>query len=368
MRYIINVGKKIMQMVYALLKILQVKNNKVLFLSRQENQLSLDFRLLKKELLRQKPEIQIVEICNRIDDKKEGKIKFGIAVLKSMFHLATSKVCVLDAYWPAVSMLQHKKELTVIQMWHALGKIKKSGYQTVGKESGRSVETSELLCMHKNYDYIIAGGKAWNPYYMASFGTTEDKLVNIGLPRIDYIIESEGENQKRVYEKYPMLKDKTVILYAPTFRRNIELKWEELQNIIDYDKYALVVKGHPNQKIENLNEHVYVCPEFTAVELLAVCDYLITDYSAIAIEAAILRKKTYYYLYDYEEYTSKNGINIDLFHVMEGCVFREAKELWADLSSGEYNIKALENYREKYLPDKLGTSTKQLAEFVIERL
>jgi CDP-ribitol ribitolphosphotransferase len=114
-----------------------------------------------------------------MDDSKKGLLRFGFNTLASMYHLATAKVCVLDAYWPVVSMLRHKKGLTVIQMWHALGKIKQSGYQTLDKESGRSKELSHLLCMHKNYDYIIAGGKARNPYYVASFGTTEDKLVNI---------------------------------------------------------------------------------------------------------------------------------------------------------------------------------------------
>ena len=45
----------------------------------------------------------------------------------------------------------------MIQMWHAIGKIKKSGYQTLDKDSGRSRAVAELLCMHRNYDYIIAG-------------------------------------------------------------------------------------------------------------------------------------------------------------------------------------------------------------------
>ena len=45
-----------------------------------------------------------------------------------MYHLATASVCVLDAYWPAISLLHHKKSLTVIQMWHALGKIKPVSY------------------------------------------------------------------------------------------------------------------------------------------------------------------------------------------------------------------------------------------------
>lgn len=365
---VVKAGKVVLSFIYAIFKFFPCQKNKVLFLSRQSSELTLDFRMLKEELEHQKKEIKIVSICNRMDDKKEGMIKFGLNMLRSMFHLATSSVCVLDAYWPAVSLLKHKKSLTVIQMWHALGKIKQSGYQTIGKESGRSRKVSELLCMHRNYDYIIAGGSAWNPYYVASFDTTEDKLVNIGLPRIDYLLNVAEENQKKVLEKYPELKEKQVILYAPTFRRGYDLEWEELVNHIDFEKYVLIIKGHPNQKIESDNENVLTCPEFSAVDLLSSCDYLITDYSAIAVEAAILNKKTYYYLFDYEEYTTKNGLNVDPFDSMPGCAFKDAKELIMDLESGNYKQHVLDEYRRKYLPENPGTSTEKLAQFVISKM
>ena len=234
MTCIIRIGKLGLSLLYSLLKIFPVKQNKVLFLSRQSDDLSLDFVMLRDELLRQNPNVHIVAICNRLDDTKNGLVGFAIDTLKSMYHLATSPVCILDAYWPVVSVLKHKPDLTVIQMWHALGKIKKSGYQTLGKTSGRSHKTAELLAMHRNYDVIIAGGSAWNPFYCASFDTTEDKLLNIGLPRIDHLLQTETENREAVLKKYPEFQEKQVILYAPTFRRNMELNWEPLLEYIDY--------------------------------------------------------------------------------------------------------------------------------------
>ena len=368
MTFIIQIGKFCLRLLYGILKLFPVKPNKVLFLSRQSDGLSLDFAMLKEELLRQKPEVQITAICNRLDDSKKGLIGFGADTLRSMYHLATSRVCVLDAYWPAVSLLHHKEDLTVIQMWHALGKIKKSGYQTLGKASGRGEKLARLLCMHRNYDIIIAGGRAWNPYYCQSFDTTEDRLLNIGLPRIDHLLDTAESNRQAAVEAYPVLGEKEVILYAPTFRRGIELRWEPLLEEIDFDRYVLVIKGHPNQKIECSHPGVLLCPEFSSVDLLAACDYLITDYSAIAVEGAILNRKTYYYLYDYEEYTEKNGINVNPFVSMPGCAFRDAQSLMEDLMSGRYNQAALDDYREKYLPQELGTSTAKLARTVIDHL
>lgn len=368
MSFVINIGKFCLSVLYGILKLFPAKENKVLFLSRQSDELSLDFAMLKEELLRQEPGISVVAICNRLDDGKSGLAGFAIDTLRSMYHLATSRVCVLDAYWPAVSILHHKDKLTVIQMWHALGKIKKSGYQTLGKESGRGEKIAKLLRMHENYDIIIAGGKAWNPYYCASFHTAENKLLNIGLPRIDHLLKKEAANREAALKAYPVLAEKQVILYAPTFRRNIELNWQNLLEEIDFDQYILIIKGHPNQKIECDADGVLLCPDFKAVDLLAVCDYLITDYSAIAVEGAILNKKTYYYLYDYEEYTEKNGINVNPFESMPGCAFKDAGALIRNLESGDYNQKALDDYREKYLPEELGTSTEKLAETVIRNL
>ena len=365
--YIMRLG---LEIIYLFMKLFPAKENKVLFLSRQSDRLTEDFRDTQELLLKKRPDAEIVTICHRLEGAGSGGLaSFAATTLRSMYHMATSSVCVLDAYWPAVSILHHKKSLTVIQMWHALGKIKKSGYQTLGKESGRDSDMARLMNMHKNYDYIIAGGRAWNPFYCKSFDTTEDKLINCGLPRIDHLLNTAEENRRSVLGAYPEFKDRTVVLYAPTFRRNIELHWEELADrLTEEENVAFIVKGHPNQQLVTDNPQVYTCDEFKAVDLLSSCDYLVTDYSAIAIEGAVLSRPTYYYVYEYEEYREKNGMNIDLVEEMAGCVFRTAGDLAKVIMSGKYNYEALENYRKKYLPEKLGTSTEQITELIIDNM
>ena len=189
------------------------------------------------------------------------------------------------------------------------------------------------------------------------------------LAIIDHLLSTAEDNRAKVLEAYPQFREKTVVLYAPTFRRNIELHWEELADrLTEEGNIALIVKGHPNQQLSTDNPAVYTCPEFKAVDLLSVCDYLVTDYSAIAIEGAVLKRPTYYFVYDYEEYREKNGMNIDLFETMPGCVFRNAEDLAEAIVKGEYNYKALEDYREKYLPENLGTSTEQIVKLITEKM
>lgn len=359
----------LLKALYPFFKIFPINKNKILFLSRQSNKLTLDFKLIQEELKKQNNNLHIVTICKRVKKKLKDYFIFGYYLLKSMYHLATSKICVIDSYWPTVSVLKHKKDLKVIQIWHSIGKIKKSGYQTLGKEGGRNKKVAEILKMHKNYDLVIAGGANFNPFYCESMGISEDKILNIGLPRIDFLIKTEEENKKRVYEKYPEFKnkDKKIILYAPTFRRTNTNGLHELIKNIDFDKYILLVKEHMNQKLDINSTKVYTCDEFSAIELLSVCDYLITDYSAIALEAAILDKKTYYYLHDYEEYLEKNGLNIDLFKEMPGCTFKSAKDLMESINKDKYNTEAFSEYKRKYLPKNLGNSTKLLVELILKK-
>lgn len=376
-----------LNLIYAIMKLCPVKAGRVVFLSRQSDVLTPDFEMVQELLEKKEEGCTIVTVCHRLEGESGGGlISFAAATLKSMYHMATSEVCVLDAYWPAVSILHHRKNLKVIQMWHALGKIKQSGYQTLGKESGRSREMARLMKMHVGYDYIIAGGKAWNPYYCMSFNTTEDKLRNFGLPRIDKLLNTAEANRKKVLQAYPELEKKTVILYAPTFRRNIELNWKQLVSAIAgkaaagqnapgaetadnrTEEYALIVKGHPNQKLDTEGLDVYTCDEFSSVDLISSADYLITDYSAIAIEGAVLNVKTLYFVYDYEEYRRKNGMNIDLFETMPGCVFRKPEELAEVIRNNTYNQAALDEYRRKYLPEELGTSTEKIVDLIRENL
>lgn len=357
-----------MAMLYAPLRCLPTNHKKVVFLSRQESTVNLDFRLLQHSLKKKKKDIKIVNICKRCDAGLKDHLIFAWCLLKSLYHIATAKVCVLDTYWPAISMLKHKKELTVIQLWHAMGKIKQSGYQALGKEGGRDRRMAEAMAMHKNYDIVIAGGEAWNPFYCQSFGVEEEVLLNCGLPRMDYLLQMENKTREKILKEYPEFLEKTVLLYAPTFRRGWEAHWEELAECIDFDRYILILKSHPNQKLDKVAKEVYTCDEFKAVDLLTVCDYLITDYSAIAVEGAVLNRKTYYYVYDYEEYDKKNGLNINLFETMLGCVFKHAADLKKVLEEETYPQERLDEYRKKYLPKQLGVSTKTISNTIIEKM
>ena len=365
--FALQILKACMHIWYGLCRIPGVKDDRILFLSRQSSEIPLDFAMIRDELAR-RGSYDMVFICDRLGDGLGSKAAFAGDTLKAIRLMATSKVMVLDSYSIPVCVLPHKPSQTVIQIWHAIGKIKQSGYQTLGKVSGRDEKTARILHMHENYDIVIAGGEAWNKAYCASFNITEDKLRNVGLPRIDYLLSTKESNRERVLAAYPEFADKTVILYAPTFRRGWDLEWESLAEQFDKDKYAFVIKPHPNQALQIDPEKYYECPEFTSLEILSAADYLITDFSAIAVEAAAMNVNTYYYIFDKDRYLANNGLNLDIEEVMPACAFRDGKALAGAIQQGTYPAEEFIEYRRKYLPGDLGHSTEKIVDLIEEAI
>lgn len=367
MRIAVILLRWVMNFVYFFMKLLPTDGNKILFLSRQSDTPSEDFMSLSRRILDFKPDAKIVMITQRADSNPGSMLRFAGATLKSMLHLATARVCVLDSYWPAVSVLKHKKQLAVIQMWHAMGKIKKSGYQTLGKKFGRSYMIAEEMRMHHNYDVVIAGGRAFNPFYCASFGIDENILYNVGLPRMDDLRENVERSRELFYATYPQYRGKKIVLYAPTFRKGKVISANSIVRAFAPRKdTVLVVKYHPNQiKSMEAQMEAEKCDEVPTSVVLSVADCVITDYSAIAIEAAVLDKPLYFYLFDYEDYLSHNGLNVNLPDELPQCVYTSAKALEKAIRTGRYDTGAYEEFREKYLPDMSGRATDKIANLII---
>lgn len=352
---------------YAVLKLVtRVDERKVVFLGRRMDKVPRDFRMLIEELKVRDPRVRIAVLTMLVKGEGREAPRFAPVLLKSLYHLATAKVCILDSYWPAVSLLNHRRDLVVYQIWHSLGKIKQSGKQAVGRSQGRPEHLARELRMHEGYDYVVAGAPIWNPQYCASFGVEPHQILNFGLPRADYLVHKQETIAARILARYPELATKPVILYVPTFRRGERATGAlKLAAAIDLDRFHLVVKKHNSDGLIMPPQAHFECPEFSGTELLTIADYVITDYSSIALEAALIDKKTFYFLYDYEHYLESNGVNIDIDREMPGCVFRTADELRAALDR-EYPMDVLLRYKEKFLFPDPGHSTADLVDHIFE--
>lgn len=91
----IRIGKVFLNIIYFFIKIIPTRK-KIVMLSRQSNKPSIDFELIKDEILKRNDKIEIVMLCKVLKQDFKERIKYCFYILKCMYHIATSKICVLD--------------------------------------------------------------------------------------------------------------------------------------------------------------------------------------------------------------------------------------------------------------------------------
>lgn len=303
--------------VYCLYKPLKTQN-KIVMISRQSDSVNNDFRLLGGEL--QKRGFEIVYLCKTLDGGVESslsaKISYGFYMFKQMYHLATSKICILDGYSPVVSILKHKKSLKIVQIWHSIGKLKKFGRQVLDKNEGTSSEIADVMKMHKNYDVYYSAGKSYADVLAEGFGADISKCRIFTLPRVDLLKDEKyiSSTKESIFSCYPQLKEKENVVYAPTFRKDesdFSVYLNKLINAFDFNKYNLIIKLHPLSKININDSRVLFDKEFSTFQMLTCADKLISDYSCMIYEAGIKGIPIYFYDFDIDLYKNVRGLAID---------------------------------------------------------
>ena len=361
MSILIRLFKIIMNIIYFFIKLFPTKN-KITMISRQSDKEVLDFKLLREEL-EKRNDYKVVVLCKKLEGNIFKKIGYIFHMFRQMFHIATSKVVILDSYCICISILKHKKSLKVIQIWHSMGTMKKFGYSAMGLEEGRSEKISKLMNMHKNYDYIFSSSEAYKDHLSLGFNYDEKKIYTFPLPRYDLLISKEYDEdcKKRIFAKYKQLKKKKNILYCPTFRKNnnsLEKALGKLIKVIDYSKYNLIIKLHPldETKVDIINDSIIVDKDFSTLDMLSVSDYVISDYSCVVYEAAVKNIPIHFYNYDYNDYGTKRGLAIDYYKELPGVISSNPMEIINGIEYTEKDRKDLVKFSDKYVrPTKNAT-------------
>ena len=369
---ILHIAKFGMEIIYFFIKLFTKQKNKVTMLSRQSDSINLDFRLLRDELknCEEGENIEVKILCKKIPKNIWGRIKYCFFVIKNMYHIAESKVCVVDGYNIPISALKHKKGLEIIQIWHAMGAIKKFGFQVIGRKEGSTTKIARIMKMHANYTCVTCTSQATRKFYAEAFKTDINKIKVLGMPRLDYVLGKNNEIDKKVEEllkQYPELKRKPIILYVPTFRKKETIDIDKVINAVDEEKYNLIIRLHPLDETK-VDKKYMIDKEYSTYDLLKVADFIVTDYSAIAFETAALNKPLYFYLYDIRKYSRKRGVNIDLETEMKDCTRTSFDEIMKIINSGEYNYEELRKFREKYVETFDTDNTKRIADYIREKI
>lgn len=368
---VIKLAVYMLRLLYIPYKAFLKPRDKICMLSRQGNENSISFVLTKNALLQLDSSVEVVILSKKIEGNLVQKFLYCFHILRQMYHIATSKIVIVDGYCIPVSVLKHKENQTFIQMWHALNVIKKFAYRALDKPAGVKSDLAEIMCMHKNYTHLLCGCQETGDLLRKSFRAPEAELVIMGLPYIDSILHRDEKIILEMYRKYPQLAEKEIILYAPTFRKYHKVKTSWIREKINLDKYNVVVKLHPvdQQGIDDLDDPRIIYDEmFTTHQWLWICDRIVTDYSGIGVESTLLDKKLYFYLYDKALYEQEIGLNINLYEEPIAPYVCETAEQLVERMEENYDFTLVKAYKNKYIKFDTNNCSAQFAKWLLKQL
>lgn len=370
MGLIVKVAIFFLNIIYSLMKLLPQKR-KITFISRQSNEASLDINMLDSKIHELHSDYETVILCKTLDSGFFNKISYALYMFKQMYHIATSEVVILDSYCITISVLNHRKNLLVIQMWHSIGTMKKFGYSILDKPEGSSSKIAHLMNMHRNYDYILAAGDGYKEHLAEGFNYPLEKIVTLPLPRIEVLKDKvyAQKTRSKILNVYPDLEDKKNIVYVPTFRKVNDDEFlsalKSLCDSVDYDKYNLIIKAHPLTDLTDFDHGDAVLDnQFSSFDMLFISDIIISDYSCIMYEAAVLGKPIYLYAYDYDEYMATREIYMDYKHEIPCPICGSANELMNAIKDIGFDYSNLDNFLKKYVSTGNKSESEDIVKFI----
>lgn len=330
--------------------------------------------MVVQELKKEQERYIFTYITREDTDSIRGMIKNFIPffIVKS-YHLATSEYILQDDVFLPLSYLKFRKQVKDIQLWHGTGTIKKFGQDS---NRGRLKELEKRA--NRNITHLIINSGKMKKQYSGAFGIEETKVFPYGLPRTDTLFDKNKleEKTREFYKEYPLLKDKKLILYAPTFRDEeaenpkIELEIDKFLAQIN-GEFVLGLKLHPfvaqgfsltKEQEEKFKGRLYDFSHYKDLNtLLAVSEMLITDYSSIVFEYCLQGKPMIFYAYDLKKFSDLGrGFYKPYNLFVPGPIAETTEELIELIKEKSFDYEKIEAFKMEYYEYLDGKSTQRI--------
>ncbi len=317
-----------------------------------------------KQEFAKRGDFEFCEISSRELDSALTAIKFF--TIKA-YYLATAKHIFLNDTFMPMASLNFSKKTNIVQLWHGQGVMKKFIMDT---DLDADVRVKAQKCADK-YTHVVVSSKAVKPICAKAFGVDEDRVYPLGQPASDALF---SKKETKFYNIYPELKEKIKILYAPTFRDDVEadklilenFNAEKISRELGSD-YAVLVRLHPQIHTSVTGEGIYNATDYDDVnELIRECDVLITDYSSICMDFAMLKKPVLFFAYDLDKYKGDRDFYFDYEAYVPGKIVKTADELLFALKNKDFEDEKAEKFRSFNFDFYDGKSSERLAEILLK--
>lgn len=294
-------------------------HNKVFLSSYHGSGYRCNCKYIAEEILRKKYPAQLVWVIQ--DEKVRKELPNSMkAVMKDSpeyyQELYTSKVCIVNNDNRFITDYKREGQY-YINVWHGYGPFKK-----VAASCPYNYEPKEIIKNnYAKYDLFVTASTFYSEIYRSSF-LYEGEILECGAPRND-IFYKGNECRNRILKEFGISSDKKIVLYAPTFRSDVEASFDkydiDMAGILDAlkirfnCKFVLMYRFH--HMLYALKDDWVFYEDGIDVtfypdvqELLVAADVLITDYSSIMWDFSLQGKPVFLYLKDEEAYVRESGL------------------------------------------------------------
>lgn len=353
-----NIGKILFRKIVSFLRRYPVKNQVLFFTIRKDGELEGNAKALYPYVKGKKV------ICARRLPHNP------ITKLYMYYKNITSRVIVTDDYDRYLRHFQLRQSQRVVQLWHACGAFKKFG------QRGTNMSIAADHAYHAQYNMVSVSSDKIRGIYADAFDIDIHKVKALGTPRTDVFYDEKQLEltREKVYQAYPEFRNRYIIIYAPTFR-DIGDDRTQFRPDLDFDRLSkellpeqmFLVCPHPimkNKIVEKEYDNIKVVRDFSTNDMMLISDMLITDYSSVIFEYALLRKPIAFYCYDLLNYN--RGFYLNYPDDLPGDVYENQTELTAYLRSDSKDelTEKYDKFIENYMSACDGHSCERIAEMI----
>ena len=327
------------------------------------------------------PPIPAVVLAYASRGDLRGRIRALWSAALGGYHLATARLFIVDDYYFPLYVIRPRVGTTIVQTWHASGAFKKFGLSVLDKSFGASEALTRRVRIHGNYDVCLVSSQAVAVFYAEAFGQPIERFrSDLGIPRTDALFDADAIARTRaaVRARYGIAPHKRVVLYAPTFRGDSigsavagpMLDLALMRASLGAD-HVLLLRLHPFVRAGldippdvadfaiDASEH----PEIN--DLLLASDALVTDYSSVIFEYALLRRPMVFFAPDLDAYEGERGFYFDYRSGVPGPVFETTEDVASYLRSGSVDLVRIDAFRDRAFDIADGHATERFVEQVV---
>ncbi len=370
----------LLAMTYWLTKRLPIQSKKVVFATYRSDRLVDNFRAVYDELERRDLGYEYVFLLKRFPQSLVGQIQYVFHMMRATYELATARYFIIDDYYYPVYVSSLRKGTEVIQLWHACGAFKKFGYSVLDKSYSPDDDYLKMVQIHRNYSKVYVSGEACVAPYADAFGMTQERIYPLGVPRTDQLLNTarQARVREKLYDRYPKWRKKRIILLAPTFRGNgqttahydQELDFEKFRRELGPDT-VLLLRMHPfvlnppvvpdaySDQIINMTDY----PDIN--DLMQIADILITDYSSVIFEFALLQKPMIFLVNDLQSYKAERDFYFPYESFVPGPIVSTFEDVIAWIKRGQFDTQKIETFANQFFTYQDGEATKRIVDHLL---